>query len=599
MASYNQDLQARLAELDQELAEGDITRKGYEKRRTLLMQELNTPTPSDLAPPAAQSRSPPRPHRLPSASSSLGLNEHTYSTLDPLHLDPTPAQRQLSVANASSSGSFLAPSENYNESNGSRTHTMARSDFAFNPPEEATSAHPARGPSDAQQRQDSQIFDTRMSTMLDSQQGYFSDFGGQQYQDGSQDNYGGPHKYSVTEAMSPTAIQPTLSSKDLPTTALINHQLPLEPRDIPFGIVDPHNPRTEMSQFDSIGQVLRHRGKTHPRQAAYWVLDVKGKEIASITWDKLASKSEKVAQVIRDKSNLYRGDRVALIYRDAEIIDFVIALLGCFIAGVVAVPINCVGDYQKLSLLLTTTQAHLALTTDNNLKNFHRDINANKLKWPAGVEWWKTNEFGSYHPKKKDENNAQLQNPDLAYVEFSRAPTGDLRGVVLSHKTIMHQVATLTAILSAIPNSSDTMGNHLRDHNGNFLVNASRNGETILTYLDPREGIGLILGVLLTIYGGHTTVWTDVKSAETPGLYAHLITKYKATVLAADYSRLKYSAYNYQQDPMATRQFKKGTEPNFSSVKICFIDALTVDVEFHEIVSATSRPCACTVSILG
>ncbi|KAI7063631.1 AMP-binding protein, partial [Hortaea werneckii] len=291
-------------------------------------------------------------------------------------------------------------------------------------------------------------------------------------------------------------------------------------------------------------------------------------------------------QVIRDKSNLYRGDRVALVYRDTEVIDFAIALLGCFIAGVVAVPINNVDDYQKLSLLLTTTQSHLALTTDNNLKIFQRDISAQKLKWPPGVEWWKTNEFGSYHPKKKDEA-APLQVPDLAYIEFSRAPTGDLRGVVLSHRTIMHQMACLSAMVSTIPASegSDTYSS-LRGADGTFLApRASKGTETILSYLDPREGVGLILGVLMGVYGGHTTVWLESKTVDTPGMYAHLISKYRATLLAADYPGLKRAAYNYQQDPMATRNFTKKMEPNFSALKLCLIDTLTVDSEFHDILA--------------
>ncbi|KAK5188525.1 hypothetical protein LTR16_008273, partial [Cryomyces antarcticus] len=171
--------------------------------------------------------------------------------------------------------------------------------------------------------------------------------------------------------------------------------------------------------------------------------------------------------------------------------------MGCFIAGVVAVPINNVDDYQKLSLLLTTTQAHLALTTDNNLKAFHRDITTQRLKWPSGVEWWKTNDFGSYHPKKKDESTP-LQVPDLAYIEFSRAPTGDLRGVVLSHRTIMHQMACISAIISTIPanEATDTFNPGLRDKTGGFLAGSSRSSEIILSYLDPREGAGMILGVL-------------------------------------------------------------------------------------------------------
>lgn len=429
---------------------------------------------------------------------------------------------------------------------------------------------------------------SRRGTMLDSQQGYFSDFTGQQAQETPGGYGGGPHRYSSSDAFSPTAgmAPPMLHTTDLPPPQAVDHMLPLEPREIPFNVYDPHDSNTPMSKFDNIAAVLRHRSRTGAKMPAYWVLDGKGKEVASITWDKLASRAEKVAQVIRDKSSLYRGDRVALIYREIEIIDFAIALLGCFIAGVVAVPINDLDDYPKLNLILTSTQAHLALTTDNNLKAFQRDITTHKLTWPRGVEWWKTNEFGSYHPKKKDEATP-LTVPDLAYIEFSRAPTGDLRGVVLSHRTIMHQMACLSAIISSVPSSAtpDTFNTGLRDKNGRPLAGANSRGEILLSYLDPRQGIGMIFGVLMTVYGGHTTVWLENKAVEIPGLYAHLITKYRATLMLADYPGLKRAAYNYQQDPMTTRNFKKGMEPNFQTVKLCLIDSLTVDSEFHEVLA--------------
>jgi acyl-CoA synthetase (AMP-forming)/AMP-acid ligase II len=461
----------------------------------------------------------------------------------------------------------------------SREGTMMGSNFAFNPETQPgyDAAYPASPGGDV----------SRRSTMLDVG-GYFTDFNGQQLEE-QRDSYGGPNRYSMGDAFSPTAAipPPMMNPSDLPGVGVVEAMMPLEPRDLPFDVYDPHNPNIKMSKFDNIGAVLRHRGRTQSRQTAFWVLDPKGKEVASITWEKVASRAEKVAKVIRDKSNLYRGDRVALVYRDTEVIEFVVALMGCFIAGVVAVPINSVDDYQKLILLLTTTQAHLALTTDNNLKAFHRDISQNRLKWPSGVEWWKTNEFGSYHPKKHDDTPA-LQVPEVAYIEFSRAPTGDLRGVVLSHRTVMHQMACISAMITTIPTgreTTDTFGAHLRDANGKFIAPPPRSSptENILSYLDPRESAGMILGVLFNVYGGHTTVWTEPTTMETSGLYAHLITKYKANVLIADYPGLKRAAYNYQQDPMATRNFKKNAEPNFSSVKICLIDTLTVDCEFHEI----------------
>lgn len=573
----NPELQARLDELDRELEDGDITQKGYDKRRTLLLSEyLNPGLPQHLGRSVGHSRN----------ASSIGHASLNGSGMPPefdaMPFAPIPAHPSV-VGHASrlSVGyESLRPSPSDGSSyNDSRAATMSKADFAFNPAENVMDETLA--PTD----QGSSQGNSRLSTMLDPQQ-YFSDFTGQQMQDPVVDSYGGPQRYSSGDALPITGRTPLLNTRDVNSLIPINHQMPLEPRDIPFNIFDPHDKKVQMSEFDNIGAVLRYRGKTVPRQPAYWVLDTKGKETASITWEKLSSKAEKVAQIIRDKSNLYRGDRVALVYRDNEVIDFAIALMGCFIAGVVAVPINCVDDYQKLSLLLTTTQAHLALTTDNNLKAFHRDINANKLKWPTGVEWWKTNEFGSYHAKRKDDQ-PHLQVPDLAYIEFSRAPTGDLRGVVLSHRTIMHQMACVSAILQSVPKPStpDLPGDGIRDRNGQYIAGSSKQGEIILSYLDPREGVGMILGVLLGVYGGHTTVWMEPKTVDTAGLYAHLITRYRASVMIADYSRLKFAAYNYQQDPMTTRNFKKGMEPNFSSVKICLIDTLTVDSEFHEILA--------------
>nr|POF23942.1 uncharacterized protein c56f8.02 [Quercus suber] len=631
------EMRARLAQLDLDFEEGELTRKGYEKRRTQILSQYLPPevVQTGLTVHAVEPSNQPSAHARVSSYGSIssgpyanaGQQSFAPDSHGGVHVDgayggldgdglprsehqiqlPTlmyeagppsqvqrfqeqqlgmragPQPRQSSYGLRPTTPESSRPASQGSSYSSSQPGTLAGTNYVFNPEESA--------PMDGQYHQQPQQEwnspgrddnNSRMSTMMDSQ-GYFSDFTGQQMQDPSRESYGGPQRYSQGEAFSPTAaVPPPLAN--LPSAPI--HQLPLEPRDVPFAVYDPHNSNIPMSKFDNIGAVLRHRGKMQARQPAFWVLDPRGKEVQSITWEKVASRAEKVAQVIRDKSNLYRGDRVALVYRDTEVIDFAIALLGCLIAGVVAVPINNVDDYTKLSLLLSTTQSHLALTTDNNLKIFTRDISAQKLKWPPGVEWWKTNEFGSYHPKKKDET-APLQVPDLAYIEFSRAPTGDLRGVVLSHRTIMHQMACLSAMLAAIPASeqTDTFSSTLRTPDGSFVVPRQGKGEVIISYLDPREGCGMILGVLLSVYGAHTTVWLESKTVDTPGMYAHLITKYRASILVADYPGLKRAAYNYQQDPMATRNFKKNMDPNFSSLKLCLIDSLTVDTEFHEILA--------------
>lgn len=287
--------------------------------------------------------------------------------------------------------------------------------------------------------------------------------------------------------------------------------------------MDPHDSKKPMAEFNDIANILRHRGANQPKHPAFIILDPKGKELASVTWDKLASRAEKVAQVIRDKSGLYRGDRVALVYRDHEIIEFTVALFGCFIAGVTAVPINHAEDYQELNYILNSTQAHLVLTTDNNLKAFQRDLALQKLAWPRGVEWWKTNEFGSFHAKRKGEETFQAA--ELAYIEFSRSPTGELRGVVISHMTIMHQMACLAAIIASSPKKDDEQK---RDSytDGRFK-SAQQLGEILLTYLDCRMGVGMIFAVLGGVYGGFTTIWSSQAAVTVPGLWANLITRFK------------------------------------------------------------------------
>ncbi|KAG9257121.1 acyl CoA ligase-like protein [Emericellopsis atlantica] len=619
MAEMDPELQARLDELQRDLEEGDITEKGYQKRRAQLLSQYNfaphqqqpeQPQPPRgglrLHDPDASAYQPSDGHRA-AARASMGASQldseqgspvyrpessyggaspafHTSPSATPALLRPGAGPINDRPGISQRDSLFLTAGAGATDAH-SRSGTMVSGDYAFNPEQ-----HGAYHDYPPQDYQAAQQYDGRTGTLLDSQ-GFFSDFAGQQHYDQNQSTdhgeYGGQQRYSLNDPFSPTAAMapPMLTANDLPGPEALEYQLPLEPREVPFAIHDPHDPNTPMSKFDNMAAILRHRARTTPKVPAYWVLDSKGKETASITWDKLASRAEKVAQVIRDKSSLYRGDRVALVYRDSEIIDFAIALMGCFIAGVVAVPINDLQDYQRLNYILTSTQAHLALTTDNNLKAFQRDITTQKLTWPKGVEWWKTNEFGSYHPKRKDEV-PPLTVPDLAYIEFSRAPTGDLRGVVLSHRTIMHQMACLSAMVSTIPRNGqgDTFNPSLRDKNGK-LIGGGGGSERMLSYLDPRQGIGMILGVLLNIYGGHTHVWFDNKAVDSPGLYAYLITKYRATVLVADYPGLKRAVYNYLQDPMTTRNFKKGVEPNFQAIKLCLIDTLTVDSEFHEVLA--------------
>ena len=67
-----------------------------------------------------------------------------------------------------------------------------------------------------------------------------------------------------------------------------------------------------------------------------------------------------------------------------------------------------------------------------------------------------------------------------------------------------------------------------RDSYGDARIRpASSLGEILLTYLDCRVGIGMILAVLGGVYGGFTTIWSVQAAVTVPGLWANLMTRYK------------------------------------------------------------------------
>ena len=121
---------------------------------------------------------------------------------------------------------------------------MVSSDYRFNPAEQPGYNDDPGGFGSPQGGA------SRLSTMMDSQQGYFADFAGQQMQEPMRDSYGGPNRYCADPYMS--MIPPPIHDASGPS--VMECQLPLEPRDIPFDSFDPHNGNILMNKFENIGR---------------------------------------------------------------------------------------------------------------------------------------------------------------------------------------------------------------------------------------------------------------------------------------------------------------------------------------------------------
>lgn len=344
-------------------------------------------------------------------------------------------------------------------------------------------------------------------------------------------------------------------------------QRPLDPR-----ILEQY---VQTETFDNLALILRKRSTVYSKENAIVTVDQRGKESQAITWEKLYLRAEKVAKQIKNKAALYPGDRVCLIYQNIEVIDFVVAFYGCFLSGTVAVPMSSELPVKDLVRIMTDTQSHLCLMSESVYKHFEKASHKRKVPlWPKGVEVWKTSDMGTYKPPKKVGPPA-LKISDLAYIEYSRGSMSELRGVAISHRTIIHQMKSFTSIISSAPDIKK--GTLIRPS-----AALSKFRYTLLSTLDVRQSIGLVMGALFSVYSGNPLIWIHQKLTEVPGLYAHVISRARASILLSDYLSLKQVAFNYQSFPQLTRTFNKRVKVDLSCVKWCLINTLIVDCEFND-----------------
>ncbi|KAF9984747.1 DIP2 disco-interacting protein 2 C [Mortierella antarctica] len=317
-----------------------------------------------------------------------------------------------------------------------------------------------------------------------------------------------------------------------------NQMLPLEPRSIP-NLNDALTSAAMPMLFNntSIVHILRSRAQTQPGALAFSTVDSKGHETGSWTWARLYGRSERISMAILDRTQLRQGARIALVFRRSEMLDFLAAYFGCLMAGMTAVPINGIEEFAEMTHILRCSNTELAFTTEHNHKVLAKDLHAHKdgaggasgMVWPAGVHWWKTDILeNTWKPKKNrlsaDSVDMELPLPDLAYIEYTKSPNGELKGVAISHQTVLEQSHAI---------------NHCLGSNPRRGAQAGARSDVVISWLEPRQQVGFVLGGLLGTYRGSHTVFLHSVITDTPGLWTQCAVRYGATLALGDYEGVR------------------------------------------------------------
>ncbi|XP_049292778.1 disco-interacting protein 2 isoform X7 [Anopheles funestus] len=250
------------------------------------------------------------------------------------------------------------------------------------------------------------------------------------------------------------------------------------------------------------------------------VLDPNGKMTTTLTYGKLLSRAQKIAYALSTKVfskgpeqvSLKPGDRVALVYPNSDPLNFLTAWYGCMFRGLVPLPIELPlsssdSPPQQVGFLLSSCGVHVALTSEACLKGLPKSSTGEvaKLKgWPR-LHWFVTEHLPKV-PKDFNTNNNRISEDSNAYIEYTTDKEGSVMGVTVTRQAMINHCRALT------------MACHYTE------------GETIVCVLDFKREVGLWHSILTSVLNGMHVLFIPYALMKLrPSSWMQLITKYRAS----------------------------------------------------------------------
>ncbi|ELT90261.1 hypothetical protein CAPTEDRAFT_205040 [Capitella teleta] len=510
------EIRGKLAELDLELSEGDITQKGYEKKKHRLLSPYapSTPTaqassshaqpsPSTAAQRRAQRRLTREDNRYHSEIRTEAVMQalalHKQRSMVPMPskrtsaVSPVPTQRSSAIYANVNIPSQLPP-------------TASRSELDMLHSQRPTWGEPGSALADVIQIADGQ-----------------SQPRGQQPPDVTMHR---PGKVSAK-------IQQLLNTLKRPKRKPLSEFFMDESEELEQPPLDPNAPKPEGSTVSpsagdqliipsglprNLEAAVQRYGSATYKATCATVLDQSGRPTISLSYGKLLSRTHKIAYNLLHKvgskgePGVKAGDRVTLVYPNNDPISFMCAFYGCLTAGVVPVPIEVPltkrdAGGQGVGFLLGSLGVTVALTSEACYKGLPKTPNGEVITfrgWPK-LQWFVT-EHLSKSPKDWLPPPRQADDSPV-YVEYMTGKDGSVMGVTNSRANMLCHCRTLTVAC-------------------NYTE-----GEVMICVLDFKRDVGLWHGVLASVFNGMHVVFIPYSIMKVdPASWMKMITRFKASV---------------------------------------------------------------------
>ncbi|SCM81452.1 AMP-dependent synthetase and ligase [uncultured Sporomusa sp.] len=247
----------------------------------------------------------------------------------------------------------------------------------------------------------------------------------------------------------------------------------------------------------SVAEILEFRARHTPDKSAYGMLDAVFR-LTAITyaelWARVAALSSRLPAQIA-------GERCLLMFQPG--IDFIVALLACSHSGAIPVPVNMPGRNKSLvkwENIAANCQACCILTDKAGL-----DTLPDILK-PSGI----LAALPLYAEQAGIVAGTSPGFNELAFLQYTSGSTGDPKGVMVTHASLL---------------------NNLKQLADKFRINEN---SVMVSWLPFYHDMGLILGILQGIYSGNRVILMNPADfMQQPLNWLRAISVYQATHTAA------------------------------------------------------------------
>ncbi|MFT3906593.1 MAG: amino acid adenylation domain-containing protein [Steroidobacteraceae bacterium] len=250
---------------------------------------------------------------------------------------------------------------------------------------------------------------------------------------------------------------------------------------------------------------LRRRAQEVPGRRIFTFADVEEADIC-LDYDHLDRDARRLAVALA--AHAIKGDRVILMHAPGP--DYVIALLGCFYAGLVAVPAyppRFNRPMERLRSLVADAGARMALTGAAALESMRPHIAADdelsRLTWLAtdalpetvSADAWQEPDIGA---------------DTLALLQYTSGSTSAPKGVMITHAHLRNNVLAMAQALNAGPE------------------------ERMVSWLPPYHDMGLVGGVLAPLFlGMECRLLAPATFLQRPLRWLSAIAQHRATISGA------------------------------------------------------------------